>query len=68
MRHYVVTDSWPNGTNLRLMSNNAGQRRFRDIISALWVLEKRSQAQPWISSCFGMEADMSDSRGGLSIL
>jgi len=50
------------------MSNNTGQRCFHDIISALGVLENWSQAQHWISFYFGMEADMSDSRGGLSIL
>lgn len=50
------------------MNNNSGQRCFHDIISALGVLENWNQAQPWISFYFGMEADMSDSRGGLSIL
>lgn len=50
------------------MNNNSGQRCFHDIIGALGVLENRSQAQPRISFYFALEADMSDSRGGLSIL
>lgn len=32
------------------------------------VLENRSQPQPWIFFLLGMEPEMSDSRGGLSIL
>ncbi len=63
-----MEDFGENRTNLHLMNNNTGQRCFHDIISALGVLENWSQAQPRISFYFAMEADMSDSRGGLSIL
>lgn len=63
-----MKDLRENITNLRLTNNNGSQRCFHYIISALGVLENWNQAQPGISFDFGMEADMSDSGGGLSIL
>lgn len=57
--------------NENKLTFNEQQHRSEALQQYYWrlrVLENRSQAQPWISFYFGLEADMSDSRGGLSIL
>lgn len=57
--------------NENKLTFNEQQHRSEALQRYYWclrVLENRSQAQPWISFYFGLEADMSDSRGGLSIL